>query len=70
MFAAEETVEKTVAEIARLLDGEVIGDGEIVIRGLAGIADQLIYFGRAVEFGIADHVISIVEAQIPESHLA
>jgi len=32
-------VEKTVAEIARLLDGEVTGDGETVITGIAGIAE-------------------------------
>jgi UDP-3-O-[3-hydroxymyristoyl] glucosamine N-acyltransferase len=32
-------VEKSVAEIARLLDGEVTGDGETVITGIAGIAE-------------------------------
>jgi UDP-3-O-[3-hydroxymyristoyl] glucosamine N-acyltransferase len=32
-------VEKTVAEIARLLQGEVMGDGEVKIKGVAGIAE-------------------------------
>ena len=32
-------MEKTVAEIARLLKGEVVGDGETVIRGIAGITE-------------------------------
>jgi hypothetical protein len=34
---------------------------------LAGIADQLIYLGWAIELGIADHIVSIVEAEAPES---
>jgi len=29
------------------------------LSGLAGIADQLIYLGRAVELGIADHIVSV-----------
>ncbi len=29
------------------------------LAGLAGIADELIYLGRAVEFGIADHIVSV-----------
>jgi len=32
-------VSKTVTEIARLLKGEVVGDGEAVITGIAGIAE-------------------------------
>jgi UDP-3-O-[3-hydroxymyristoyl] glucosamine N-acyltransferase len=39
LTAAEVPVEKTVAEIARLLEGEVMGDGQARIKGVAGIAE-------------------------------
>jgi UDP-3-O-[3-hydroxymyristoyl] glucosamine N-acyltransferase len=38
-LSAEVTVEKTVIEIARLLEGELEGDGDVIITGVAGIVE-------------------------------
>ena len=39
-------MEKTVAEIAKILDGEVVGNGSVTIKGVSGIPRVLPFFNR------------------------